>query len=152
MTLRFHHDPCGDNATREVTQRLKTRLIQPDSHPARNLQCVALRMKTLQHIWSEDDGVLTFEWVLLLTILTIGIVGGLTAARDSIIDELGDVAESAIALDQGYRVDLPPDITIHSYPAAQGSSDSQFVDGLTNIIDDQRSALSGQGPQLDDPS
>ena len=58
-------------------------------------------MKKLAHIWSEDDGVLTFEWVLLLTILTIGIVGGLAAARDGIIDELGDVTEAAIALDRG---------------------------------------------------
>ncbi len=109
-------------------------------------------MKTLTQIWHEDDGVLTFEWVLLVTILTIGIVGGLAAARDGIIEELGDVTESAIALDQGYRVDLPPDITIHSYPAAQGSSDSQFIDNLSNIVDDQRSNLTGQDPESDDPS
>ena len=30
--------------------------------------------KYMQRIWSEDDGVLSFEWVLLVTLLTIGIV------------------------------------------------------------------------------
>ena len=53
-------------------------------------------------IWTEDDGVLSFEWTLLLTLLTLGIVGGLAAARDAIIDELGDVAQAAQAFDQSY--------------------------------------------------
>jgi Flp pilus assembly pilin Flp len=53
-------------------------------------------------IWTEEDGVLSFEWTLLLTLLTLGIVSGLSAARDSIIDELGDVAQAAGAMDQSY--------------------------------------------------
>ena len=39
--------------------------------------------KLMHRILQEDDGVLSFEWILLLTLLTIGIVGGLTAARDA---------------------------------------------------------------------
>ena len=61
-------------------------------------------MNRLLQIWREDDGVLSFEWTLLLTLLTIGIVSGLTAARDAIIDELGDVAEAAQGLDQSYSL------------------------------------------------
>lgn len=107
-------------------------------------------MKLLHTIWREDEGVLSFEWVLLVTILTIGIVGGLAAARDGIIDELGDVTQAAIALDQSYRVDLPPDVTIHSPPAAQGSSDSQFVDNVTNFDDTQRvDVANGQDAEMD---
>ena len=34
-------------------------------------------------MWKEDDGVLSFEWVLLVTLLTIGIVGGIAGARDA---------------------------------------------------------------------
>ena len=45
----------------------------------------------IRRIWCEDEGVLTFEWVLLVTLLTIGVVSGLAAARDAVIDELGDV-------------------------------------------------------------
>jgi hypothetical protein len=69
----------------------------------------------LQHVWHGDDGVLSFEWVLLLTLLTIGIVSGLTGARDAMIDELGDVAHAAICLDQSYFISgvslTDPDIT-----------------------------------------
>ena len=32
--------------------------------------------KLLTKVWKEEDGVLTFEWVLLVTLLTIGIVSG----------------------------------------------------------------------------
>ncbi len=58
----------------------------------------------LNRVRTEDQGVLTFEWVLLLTVLIIGIVGGLSAVRDALIDELGDVAGAAVAMDQGYTV------------------------------------------------
>ena len=40
----------------------------------------------LVQVWTEEDGVLSFEWTLLLTLLTLGIVSGLSAARDAIID------------------------------------------------------------------
>jgi Flp pilus assembly pilin Flp len=45
----------------------------------------------IQQLWHEEDGVLSFEWVLLVTLLVLGIVGGLAAARDAVIDELGDI-------------------------------------------------------------
>ena len=61
-------------------------------------------MKRLHRLWQEDDGVLSFEWTLLVTLLTIGIVSGLSAARDAIIDELGDVAEAAQSFDQSYSL------------------------------------------------
>ena len=58
--------------------------------------------RVLTQIWTEEDGVLSFEWTLLLTLLTLGIVSGLSAARDAIIDELGDLAQAAGAMDQSY--------------------------------------------------
>jgi Flp pilus assembly pilin Flp len=59
-------------------------------------------MNRLHLMWTEDDGVLSFEWTLLLTLLTIGIVSGLAGARDAIIDELGDVAQAAQAINQSF--------------------------------------------------
>ena len=59
----------------------------------------------IQKCWAETDGVLSFEWTLLLTLLVIGIVSGLAGARDAIIDELGDIAHGAICLDQSYSLD-----------------------------------------------
>jgi hypothetical protein len=65
-------------------------------------------MRAILHkLWRQDAGVLTFEWVLLLTVLVIGIVAGLAGTRDAIIDELGDVAEAVVSIDQSYT--LAPD-------------------------------------------
>ena len=65
-------------------------------------------MKNLvRQAWKEEDGVLTFEWILLLTMVTIGIVSGLSTVRDAIISELGDVAQAMLALDQSYTISFP---------------------------------------------
>ena len=55
-------------------------------------------------VWRQQEGGLTFEWILLITVLVIGIVGGLSAVRDAVISELGDVAGAAVHLDQSYTV------------------------------------------------
>jgi Flp pilus assembly pilin Flp len=62
----------------------------------------------LARLVRDEAGVLTFEWVLLISVLIIGIVGGLTAARDAIISELGDVAGAAVAIDQSFSVNADP--------------------------------------------
>ena len=82
----------------------------------------------LKRIWSDQDGVLTFEWILLVTLLTIGIVGGLAAVRDAIIDELGDVAQAMLALDQSYEIDSPLAITVIHAQSDSTASDSSFMD------------------------
>jgi Flp pilus assembly pilin Flp len=77
-------------------------------------------MKRLLSIWHEEDGVLSFEWTLLLTLLTMGIVGGLAAARDAIIDELGDVAEAAQGIDQSYSLVAIRWILTETHPRLHG--------------------------------
>jgi hypothetical protein len=37
---------------------------------------------------------LSFEWILLITILVIGIVGGIAAVRDAILDEFKDMSQA----------------------------------------------------------
>jgi hypothetical protein len=63
-------------------------------------------------MWRQDDGVLSFEWTLLVVLLVIGIMSGLGAIRDAIIDEMGDYAEAVLAFDQSYSFagfgSLPP--------------------------------------------
>jgi Flp pilus assembly pilin Flp len=86
-------------------------------------------MKVLARAWKEEDGVLSFEWVLLVTLLTIGIVSGIAAARDAIIDELGDVAQAMLALDQSYTIAFPLLTIVHD-PAVSSASDSAFTDAL----------------------
>lgn len=96
------------------------------------------------HIWTEDDGVLSFEWVLLMTLLVIGIVGGVSAARDAIIDELGDTAQVMMAVDQSYHIGFPLLVVVHD-PTPSSASDSDFTDALI-YFDCQRAFI------LDDPS
>ena len=90
----------------------------------------------IKQAWKEEDGVLTFEWVLLVTLLTIGVVSGIAGARDAIIDELGDVAQAMLALDQSYSIDFPLEVVVHT-ATTSSASDSSFVDAL-NYIDCDR--------------
>ena len=108
-------------------------------------------MKSLmQRIWIEDGGVLTFEWILLVTVLVIGIIGGLGAVRDAIIDELGDVAQAMLALDQSYTVFAPLKLTVHGINC-HGGSNSKFIDAAVFQDCNRNSNFTGQtgNPLLD---
>ncbi|MDX1943893.1 MAG: hypothetical protein SFU86_00685 [Pirellulaceae bacterium] len=99
----------------------------------------------LSRMWKEEDGVLSFEWVLLVTLLTIGIVSGLSAARDAIIDELGDVAQAMLALDQSYTISFPLDIDVHTSDSSS-ASDSSFTDALIYVDCGRTTTPVGQSP------
>ncbi|HUE72612.1 MAG TPA: hypothetical protein VMP01_17130 [Pirellulaceae bacterium] len=105
-------------------------------------------MKVLSRMWKEEDGVLSFEWVMLVTLLTIGIVSGLAGARDAIISELGDVAQAMLALDQSYTIDFPPEVLVHA-ATTSSASDSSFIDAALYIDCARTAAPVGQGPELD---
>ncbi len=90
----------------------------------------------LQRIWSEDEGILTFEWILLVTVLVIGIVGALSAVRDAVITELGDVAAAAVNVDQSYTV-------VTDTCSGLGNS-FFFQDSLPACFETQRSSFGGQ--------
>jgi hypothetical protein len=109
-----------------------------------------------QKLLREDDGVLSFEWVLLITLLVIGVVSGLAAARDAVIDELGDVAQAMLALDNSYTIDWPlevlidTDVTNGVNPVAIGlASDSGFIDVLLYTDCDRTTLDNAQGPADD---
>ncbi|MGI8982477.1 MAG: hypothetical protein ACR2FY_24865 [Pirellulaceae bacterium] len=105
---------------------------------------------SLKNLWTEEDGVLSFEWTLLLTLLVIGIVSGVAAVRDGIIDELGDVAQMMLAVDQSYTISFPLNVDVHTVDATS-SSDSAFTDALLYTDCDRDITLAGQnvGP-IDD--
>ncbi len=83
--------------------------------------------RTLINLFRAEDGVLSFEWTVLVTLLTIGIVTGLAAARDGIVDELGDAAQAMVAVDGSFRIDFPLEIRLDGV-AIGGASDSEFLD------------------------
>ena len=47
---------------------------------------------------NKRRGFLTLEWILLITVLVIGIIGGLGAVRNAIVSELVDLAEAIQSL------------------------------------------------------
>lgn len=108
-------------------------------------------MTNIKRMWKEDEGVLSFEWVLLVTLLTIGIVSGLAGARDAIIDELGDVAQAMLALDQSYTIDFPLNVDVHVTDGSSASN-SAFTDAFNFVDCDRTAAPPGQGPLTDAPS
>ncbi|MDA1053218.1 MAG: hypothetical protein O3C40_22430 [Planctomycetota bacterium] len=60
-------------------------------------------MKMLRQLWLDEHGVLaTTDLLLLTTILVIGMIVGLTSLRDSVVQELADMASAVGSLDQSY--------------------------------------------------
>lgn len=88
----------------------------------------------LQQLWHEDDGVLSFEWTLITVLLVFGIVAGVAAVRDTVIDELGDLAEAALQFDQSYSfagLDIDGDGNDDILP-------SEYDDALGTVTDCNR--------------
>jgi hypothetical protein len=60
----------------------------------------------LSNVWADDSGaLLATEWVVLATILVIGIVPGLIAVRQGTLEELLDFSNATMSLDQSYEFD-----------------------------------------------
>ena len=49
-------------------------------------------------------GILTFEWILVLALTVIGVVGGIAVIRDALIVEMSTYSNAIGALDFGYTV------------------------------------------------
>jgi Flp pilus assembly pilin Flp len=106
-------------------------------------------LRAIANIWRQEDGVLSFEWTLLVTLLTIGIVGGLAAARDAIIDELGDVAQAMLAVDHSMTISFPLSTIVHNPSDPTSASDSGFTDALFYSDCARNDTLFNQGPSVD---
>jgi Flp pilus assembly pilin Flp len=90
-----------------------------------------LMRRLLNRFWRDQDGVLSFEWTLVVVLVVIGIIAGLGAARDVVIDELGDLAGAVLAFDQSYSFAGIPLLEI---PA------SHYEDELGEVVDCGRSS------------
>jgi Flp pilus assembly pilin Flp len=84
-------------------------------------------MKTfLSRMWHETDGVLSFEWTMLTSLLTVGVVSGVASVRDAVTDEMGDVAQAMVSLDQSYVIEPPLVIRVHTLGGGFGGVNSAF--------------------------
>ena len=69
----------------------------------------------LNQVVREENGVLKFEWILLLTVLVIGIVGGLSSVRDAYNDEMASTSKAITSLDLSYFINDPIHVLITVY-------------------------------------
>jgi hypothetical protein len=89
----------------------------------------------LQRLWCEDEGVLTFEWIMLVTLLVIGVIGGVAAIRDAILHEAQGTVGAVTGVDQSYRITTPLGVGVDSLTPAGGcvpgssAVRSRFLDG-----------------------
>ena len=62
------------------------------------------RFKRLgQRLWTDSSGfIISGDYILLTTILVIGMVVGVVTLRDQFVQELGDISDSIESLDQSY--------------------------------------------------
>lgn len=100
--------------------------------------------RSLKNMWVEQDGVLSFEWTILVTLVVIGIVSGLAGARDAVIDELGDVAEAAQGIDQSFSlagINIPGVFVTPASDYTEGPEDFAYTDCT------RAASPTGQSPQ-----
>jgi Flp pilus assembly pilin Flp len=58
----------------------------------------------LLRLWRDDSGaLLSFEWILLATILVLAMVVGLKSVQQAVLNELEDLANAIGQLNQTYR-------------------------------------------------
>lgn len=64
-------------------------------------------MRLLNRLWSDESGfVNSAELLLFSVIVVIGLIVGLAALRDGIVQELGDTGQAVGQLDQSYAVEF----------------------------------------------
>jgi Flp pilus assembly pilin Flp len=62
------------------------------------LTTVTKRLANLKHLLSEADGSVFVEYLLLLTLVGLGVIVGLAAVRTALIKELVDLANAIAAI------------------------------------------------------
>ena len=86
-------------------------------------------------ILKDETGVLTFEWITLLSLMAAGAGGALAGVRDAVDSELGDVAEAIMSLDQSYYISSPWEISLPEggggRPVWDGATYSYYRDSMT---------------------
>ena len=64
-------------------------------------------MQLIQRLWHDQRGaVLSIELVLIGSIVLLGLIVGLAAYRDSVVQELGDTGASIGSVNQSYSVSI----------------------------------------------
>jgi len=93
--------------------------------------------RVLLDLWTDDCGaLLATEWVVLATLIVIGIIPGLVAIRNGVLRELKDVSNATTALDQSYEFTGNELLSPEDEPARVGRSSRRTTGegSLTEIV------------------
>ena len=94
----------------------------------------------------KKKGVITFEWILLLSLLLIGIAGGVAIIRDALVIESCEVADAILHNNKSYIVspsaevrvsyDGPGDSIIYTIPSYSSGSHyiEPFIPGNSSLV------------------
>jgi hypothetical protein len=103
----------------------------------------------LLRLWNDEVGfVISFELMLVATILVIGMIVGLVTIRDQLIQELGDVAAAIAGVNQSYSYS---GITGH-FSSTAGSNFVDRIDACQNAITDDPGGAEPMCIELDTPA
>ena len=94
---------------------------------------------------------ISFEWTMLVTLLVIGVISGIAAARDAVIDEFSDVSEAAVNWDQSYSLAATVILDSGGMPAFT-LTEQEYTDDGAVFTDCGRGGVSGQGSETDTDS
>ncbi len=72
----------------------------------------------MEKFFRDETGSLTLEWIFMLSLLVLGIVGGIATIRNAMILEAGDDAGAAVSLNTAYTVCAPPTLSVNSKQSA----------------------------------
>lgn len=76
----------------------------------------------MKKLWNDDAGfIISVEWLLVFTIVLLGLIIGLTNVRDAIDVELSEAANAILALNQSY--------SFYGLNNANGTGCTAFVAG-----------------------
>ena len=90
----------------------------------------------LKRLLVHDEGVLTFEWILLLTLVVIGVIGGIAGIRDAVIHEAQGTSGAIVSLDQGYILEPPLAVGVDSLtPSNSGCTSGATLSGFQDEAD-----------------
>lgn len=86
-------------------------------------QCVpSLKAFFRKRVVREEAGVMTLEWILLVVVLCVGIVGGMATMRDAVIYRFFKAADAVGAVNPSYTIN-----EYRSYNTQEGAAAPLFT-------------------------
>jgi hypothetical protein len=75
-------------------------------------------------------GALTLEWILIITVLVIGVIGGMSMVRTAVVQQMHDMANSIIQLQVTSQAELDAGSGIQGNTAIDNNNN--FLNSLNN--------------------